>query len=267
MEILYFCTTWGQKKATWDEFFNKIAAAGYDGVETDLPPAAEMDEFLAGLEKYGLKYIGQHWETVTGNFNQHKQQYVQVLTKLADLQPLLINSHTGRDYFNTAQNSELIKLAAQVEEVTGVTIAHETHRGRFAYAAHVTAKCLDKLPGLRLTLDVSHWCAVAESLLEDQQAAVKKAIISTVHIHARVGYQQGPQVFNPADEASADALGFHLHCWDEVIKQSRQQKRQRLTITTEFGPAPYMPGNQPAIKQWEYNLYMLQLLKNRYNTN
>lgn len=267
MEILYFCTTWGQKKSTWDEFFKKAAACGYDGVETDVPPSYEMDEFLAGLGKYQLKYIGQHWETVTIDFEQHKLDYVQRLIKLADLHPLLINSHTGKDHFTWAQNCELIKLAAHVEALTGIKIIHETHRGRFAYAAHVTVGYLDALPDLSLALDISHWCAVAESLLQDQLSAVEKAVARVGHIHARVGFEQGPQVFDPADAASADALNFHLQCWDKVVNLYREQKREQLTITTEFGPAPYMPGKQHPDKQWDYNLYMLKLLKERYTTN
>lgn len=267
MEILYFCTTWGQKKSTWDEFFEKIAACGYDGVETDLPPVHEVDVFLAGLEKYKLKYIAQHWETVTIDFDAHKLQYVQTLIKLADLHPLFINSHTGKDHFSFKQNYELIKLASRVETLTDTPVVHETHRGRFAYAAHVTAGYLDVMPQLQLTLDVSHWCAVAESLLQDQAVAVEKAIACTAHIHARVGYEQGPQVYNPADEANGAALNFHLQCWDAVVEQHSRKSTKRLTITTEFGPAPYMPGKQPESKQWEYNLYMLKLLKDRYNTN
>jgi hypothetical protein len=117
---------------------------------------------------------------------------------------------------------------------------------------------------LQLTLDISHWCNVAESLLQDQGMAVQKAIARTAHIHARVGFEQGPQVFDPADTASVDALNFHLQCWDKIIDRYKQDKRGLLTITTEFGPSPYMPGRQPEDKQWEYNLYMLKLLKKRY---
>jgi sugar phosphate isomerase/epimerase len=267
MEILYFCTTWGQKKLTWDDFFEKIKATGYDGVETDLPPGHETDEFLAGLEKHQLKYIGQHWETVTVDFDQHKLEYTQRLIKLADLHPMFINSHTGKDHFSIEQNCELIKLAERVETLTEVPIIHETHRGRFAYAAHVTAKYLELMPELRLTLDISHWCTVAESLLQDQLPAVNQAIARTSHIHARIGFEQGPQVFDPADDDSVAALNFHLQCWDSVIEQHRQAGYSSLTITTEFGPLPYMPGRQAAAKQCEYNLYMLKLLKDRYNTN
>lgn len=266
MEIVYCCTTWGQKKSTWDEFFEMIAASGYNGVETDLPPARETADFLNGLEKYGLKYIAQHWETITGDFNVHKQDYVRRLHQLADLKPLFINSHTGKDHFSVAQNCELIELAAEIEGLTKVPVVHETHRGRFAYAAHATASYLDLLPNLRLTLDVSHWCNVAESLLHDQEKAVERAILHTGHIHARVGFEQGPQVFDPADAASAQALNFHLKCWDSVVEKYRGTPHKALTITTEFGPSPYMPGHQPEGKQWGYNLYMLKLLKNRYAT-
>ncbi|GAB4045994.1 sugar phosphate isomerase/epimerase family protein [Spirosoma litoris] len=264
MNVLFFCTTWGQKQSGWAEFFSKVVTAGYDGVETSLPSENETDEFVTGLQQHNLAFIGQHWETATSDFDAHIRSYEQVLGNLAAMRPLLINSHTGKDYFRFEQNRRLINLATTIEADSGVPITHETHRGRFAFAAHVTANYLHALPELKLTLDISHWCNVAESLLQDQQEAVNVAIAHTAHIHARIGFEQGPQVFDPTDEVSADALRFHLECWDKIIERQKQLGTKQMTITTEFGPSPYMPGRQPAENQWIYNVQMLRLLKERY---
>ncbi|GAB3795452.1 hypothetical protein GCM10028819_11530 [Spirosoma humi] len=264
MKILFFCTTWGQKQSGWTDFFRQVKAAGYDGVETGLPPEQEADEFVAGLERHSLAFIGQHWETATSDFDAHVRSYEQVLSKLAAMRPLLINSHTGKDYFRFEQNRRLINLAATIEADSGVPITHETHRGRFAFAAHVTADYIQAIPNLKLTLDISHWCTVAESLLQDQPEAVDVAIAHTAHIHARIGFEQGPQVFDPMDETSRDALNFHLQCWDKIIHQQKERGTTQMTITTEFGPSPYMPGRQPAVNQWAYNVQMLRLLNERY---
>ncbi|WP_235884611.1 sugar phosphate isomerase/epimerase family protein [Pedobacter hiemivivus] len=264
MRILYFCTTWGQKMNSWDEFFSGIISHGYQGVETDLPAEGEQNEFMEGLDKYGLKFIAQHWETTDVNLKSHQQEYEERLHKLAALKPLFINSHTGRDFFSWEQNCSLLDSAQKIEKETGVRIVHETHRSRFAYAAHVTAPFLNQRPELQLTLDVSHWCAVAESLLQDQPEAVNLAIKHTAHIHARVGFAQGPQVADPSLPEYAEALAFHLNCWDKVVEN---YKGDILTITPEFGPIPYMPHHLPQERQWQNNLYIMNLLKNRYQLN
>lgn len=260
MEILYFCTTWGQKKGNWNDFFNQIVSEGYHGVETDLPVDEETEEFMDGLDKYGLKFIAQHWETTDATIELHQQKYEERLRKLAVLKPLFINSHTGRDFFTDVQNCSLLDIAEKVTQDTGVRIVHETHRGRFSYAAHVTLAYLQKRPALQLTLDISHWCVVAESLLQDQSEAVEMAIKHTAHLHARVGFAEGPQVADPALPAYQEALSFHLTCWDRVIAN-----HETITITPEFGPLPYMPPNQPDDQQWQNNLYLMNLLKTRFS--
>lgn len=264
MSILYFCTTWGEKRGSWQEFFRRIASYGYQGIETDLPAEAERTEFMEGLDQYRLEFIAQHWETTDASIDLHRENYEKRLRELAALKPLFINSHTGRDFFNTVQNSSLLNVAAAVSQDTGINIVHETHRGRFAYAAHATRPYLEKFPALQLTLDVSHWCAVSESLLEDQQEALDLAIAHTTHIHARVGHAQAPQVADPSLPEYTEALAFHLKCWDKVVER---QQNKVLTITPEFGPVPYMPPNQPAIQQWQNNLYIMNLLKKRYQPN
>lgn len=264
MRILFFCTTWGQKKSGWNDFFAAIAAQGYQGVETGLPVEEERTEFMEGLDTYNLEFIAQHWETADAAIEPHRQKYEARLRELAALKPLFINSHTGKDFFSYAQNSSLLDIAERVTQDTGIEVVHETHRSRFAYAAHVTREYLHKRPALQLALDVSHWCAVAESLLQDQQEALELAIRHTAHIHARIGFEQGPQVADPSLPEYAEALDFHLRCWDRVVAN---HKNEVLTITPEFGPRPYMPPGQPEDRQWQNNLYIMNLLKNRYQLN
>jgi len=248
----------------WQDFFAGAVANGYQGVETDLPAEGERDEFMEGLDQYGLKFIAQHWETADADPQLHKANYEERLRSLSELKPLFINSHTGRDFFSHEQNCGVLDIAEKVTRDTGIKIVHETHRSRFAYAAHVTRQFLQERPELRLTLDVSHWCAVAESLLQDQPEAIDLAIKHTAHIHARVGFPQGPQVADPSILEYADALAFHLNCWDKVVEN---YKGEVLTITPEFGPVPYMPPNQSPDKQSQNNLYIMDLLKNRYQLN
>jgi sugar phosphate isomerase/epimerase len=181
---------------------------------------------------------------------------------------MLINSQTGKDYFTFEQNAKLIDVATALSVSSGISIYHETHRGKFSFAAHITADYLQRLPELFLTLDISHWVAVAETFLHDQQDAVDLAISRTRHLHARVGHTQGPQVDDPRAPEWQEALDMHLRCWDKVYSANRKAGCNLLTFTAEFGPSPYMSHlpftRQPVADQWGINAYMNHLLKNRY---
>ena len=177
MDTLFFCTRWGQASIPWDAFARKVKAAGYDGIETDLPATdKERNEVLNAIAANNLFLIAQHWETVTENFEQHLEEYKERIERLAAAEPLFINSQTGKDYYSFAQNEALLQVAETIAQQTGIPVYHETHRGKFSFAAHVTGSYLKQLPQLLLTLDISHWCAVAETLLHDQAAVVASPV-------------------------------------------------------------------------------------------
>jgi sugar phosphate isomerase/epimerase len=269
VKLLFFCTRWGQEDLPWTDFCEKVKNAGYDGVETTLPlNDQERALILAELEKFGLKLIAVQWDTGTSDFNEHIKEYELRLRSAASAKPLFITSHTGKDFFSFEQNEQLLKLAQRISIETGTKIIHETHRGKFSFAAHITKGYLEKLSWLKLTLDISHWFAVAESYLADQQEAVDLALTHTDHIHARIGYNQGPQVNDPRSPEWTDVVQKHLLLWDKVLDRHKNSGSPYFTFTTEFGPFPYMQlqpfTNVPVASQWEINVYMLKLLKTRY---
>ncbi len=91
---------------------------------------------------------------------------------------------------------------------------HETHRGKWSFATHITHQYLLNNPEIRITLDISHWFNVAETLLEDQPGAVELAIQHADHLHARIGFQEGAQVIDPRISANKELLDAHLSVWD-----------------------------------------------------
>jgi len=269
MKILFFCPRWGQEKLSWEAFLGQVKSAGYDGVESGLPADEnEKDQMMNGLEKHGLRFIAQHWETLEHDFDKHQQEFERRLYQLSAAKPQFINSQTGKDYYSFARNEQLINTAARISATSGIPVLHETHRGKFSFAAHVMQAYLERLPELRITLDISHWCAVAETFLHDQDTAVQTAILHSDHIHARIGHTQGPQVMDPRAPEYNEALNFHLRCWDKVIDLKRKEGSKFFTITPEFGAPPYLPlfpyTQQPMVSQWDINVFMMDLLKKRY---
>lgn len=270
MEIHFFCPRWGSEAIAWEDWLPKVKAADYDGIEwavannTDI---AVLDKVFRMAGNLQLPVILQHYETSDSDFPRHLDVYARWFEKIKGYPAVKINSQTGKDYFTVTQNTQLIELANSFGLANNIPVVHETHRGKFSFAAHVMRSYLEAIQDLRITLDASHWCAVAESYLDDQAAALQLAIERTDHIHARVGYPEGPQVSDPRVAEWLEALQKHLAWWDEVVSLKRQ-KSQPLTITTEFGPFPYMVNvprtGEPVANQWDVNLYMMKLLKERY---
>lgn len=261
MELKFIYPRWGSADVNWKTFLSKVKENGYSGVEIDLPiDKQKKTEILLMLKDFELEFVGQHWETNYANFDKHKEHFKRHLYNLAEATPLLVNSHTGMDFFTFAQNAELLEIAKTIEEETNVVITHETHRSRFAFAAHVCLKYLKEFPFLKLTSDLSHWCCVAETLLDNQEKAVLKAIDHTYHIHARVGSSQSPQVIDPRDPIYSEELNQFKKWWLLMIREAKIKKRNFISITTEYGPFPYslyQPNTKiPLMSQWEINQFV-----------
>jgi sugar phosphate isomerase/epimerase len=270
MKLLFFCPRWGQEHLPWDFFLSKVKQAGYDGVEAGLPlDENEKNKILKAIEDSGLRFIAQHYETKERDFAQHCSEYEIRIRNLASSKPLFINTQTGKDYYSFERNEQLISIARTISKETGVKIVHETHRGKFSFAAHVAQTYFEKIGDLRITLDISHWCNTAETFLDDQDEAVDLAISRTDHIHSRVGYPEGPQITDPRAPEWKEALDFHVQCWDKVIAIKQKENADYMSITSEFGAPPYLPllpyTKQPVVSQWDVNVFMMDLLRGRYS--
>lgn len=269
MEINFFIPRWGNRNLSWADFAMKAKDTGYTGVEANLPLLKEeQTEMFEQLEKHGLSWIGQHFETASSNFGEYCAEFEGRLNALALAKPLFINSQTGKDYFTFEENSKLIELAAKISVAAGITVLHETHRGKFSFCAAYTAQFLRKYPDLRITADFSHWCCVSESYLQDQKESLDLAISRADHFHSRVGFPGGPQVNNPAAPEWKEALDFHCEWWDAIVEHHCTLNTPTLTITCEFGPFPYMPqlpfSKDDVSDLWEANLFMKNFLGKRY---
>ena len=266
VQLKILATNWGFN-GTLSEFCQKAKDEGYDGVEIWLPKKKEqIDEFLNITNKLDLDYV-----LLTGSsgksFQQHLDSFQSMVERAIHFQPLAINCHAGKDYFSREQVHQIFNYSIQLSQKTAIPIYHETHRGRVLFAAHIAQKYLQQLPELLVTLDISHWCCVAESLLQDQEEAVDLALDHTGHIHARVGFEEGPQISEPRAPEFKKAVEAHFNWWDKVV-QKKAEKRQLLSITTEFGPPNYMWNlpytQQPLANLWEVNAYMMRLWRERY---
>jgi sugar phosphate isomerase/epimerase len=268
-QLKIMATNWGWE-GSMDAFCAVAKKEGYDGVELWWPnePKDQKELFIA-LEKHDLEigYLcGAGQKDASINLENFKKAINAATTQSAK-KPLYINCHSGRDFFTYEQNKAFIDHTTEVTAKTGIKICHETHRGRMLFAAHITRNFIEKNPALRLTLDISHWCNVHESLLEDQAETVALALERVEHLHARIGHQEGPQVNDPRASEWESAVKAHLNWWDKVMER-KMKEGEIMTILTEFGPPNYLQTlpytQQPVADQWAINVYMMKMLRKRY---
>lgn len=268
MRIKYFCSWWGLDHLGLESMLKKIKTAGFDGVEIGIPFNEKDKDYLKYLlKKYGLDIIAHQYQA-SGNFNEYKFSFKNSLENAAQFNPIFINSHTGRDFWTTEQNLEILDIAKRIESKYGISIIHETHRKHFLFST-LTANIFFKLEKeLKITADFSHWTCVSETLLEDQQEITNEAISRSEHIHARIGYEQGPQISDPR----AVEWEFHLitftNWWEKILNRFKNESREYLTITPEFGPIPYtwkLPYSYSPISNFfEINCWMKDYLKEKF---
>ena len=80
-----------------------------------------------------------------------------------------------------------------------------------------------------------------------------------------MGNSQSAQVNHPAAPENQFALVRHLGWWKQIVELRAKEDREQFTITTEFGPVPYMQTlpytRQPVASQWDLNVEMKNILK------
>jgi sugar phosphate isomerase/epimerase len=273
MDIKYICTYWGCENQTAKKFLSNVVSNGYDGVEINFPDNPDfISEFISELDlirttiNSDFIFIAQQ---VLSNKKETVNEYIERITVrlefLTKLKPNFINSHTGKDYYDFSDNCKIIELTENISRKYNVPIFHEIHRGRFSFHLKTLQRYLELFPKLSLVADFSHFCVVSESNLEDQKELLTKIYPKIKHLHARIGFEQSPQVNDPFAPEWKSYLDRYLTWWKEILECHNKRNGSQFTVTPEFGPFPYMPEEpytkKPLSNQWKTNLMMKNYLQ------
>lgn len=262
MKIRIFKSLWGMTEgASLEDKLRLIAEAGYDGVEFD-PPDVEPDRWKAMCAAHGLEYIAAIYSLTAEEFETN-------LRRAAAYGPVRINSQTGRDKYDFEAACAYFERSLAAERAVGVPVAHETHRHRMLYTPWATAKYLERFGELKLCADFSHWVVVTESRLADLDAMLAAASQRAIHVHARVGYEEGPQVPDPRAPEFAEYVELFESWWDRIVESARARGVSELSITPEYGPPNYLHTlpytREPVADLWEVCLWGAQRLRARWS--
>jgi sugar phosphate isomerase/epimerase len=264
MQLKLLKCDWGMEHlGDQRERLRKFAAAGYDGIEcamVQLDPA-EFGELCGEL---GLDYVAMM-------FCDDEDAFRAQLAPIQRRRPIVINCHPGRDRYDFARGLEFFRNVMEVAAgETDVPVVFETHRTRLLYSPWTTARYLEALPELRITADFSHFTTVAENALQlpGYSELMDAAIARADHIHARVGYEHGPQVPDPRLGKGLKWTERFEAWWDRIIEARRAEGRAFLTINPEFGPPTYQPidprTGEPLADIWEVCLWMTRRFRERW---
>lgn len=223
----------------WEDTFPKFAELGFTGIEAPLPAKDEARRFRKLLDQHGFAYIPQIFSGGT-DVAGHARSFAEQLRAAADWSPLLVNAHSGLDAWDDTDACRYFESALEAELARGVAVAHETHRGRILFNPWTTDRMLARFDTLRLCCDFSHWVCVAERLIDDQLEIIRRSAERCLHLHARVGYEQGPQVPDPRAPEYAPHLAAHERWWRIVWEAQERRGDKTTTLTPEFGPPGYL---------------------------
>jgi hypothetical protein len=266
VELLLFRTRWGAK-GTLTEFAAEAGSAGFDGIECPVPvTAGDQRELEKVLDRLHLVWIA---EIATGGgyvprrelgLDDHLADLFAKLDACAALGPVRVNCIGGLDAWSDAEMLRFFEAGMERAEKLGLDLCFETHRSRCLFNPWRCEKVVRELPEIGLTADLSHWCVVAERLMDTEMPTLQAIAGNVRHIHARIGYDQGPQVPHPAAPEYADALASHQRCWEVFWEAQRLAGSARTTMTPEFGPDGYLHElpftREPVADLWEINQWI-----------
>jgi sugar phosphate isomerase/epimerase len=274
MELKLFKTLWGETGNLPDTIAVCLHDE-FDGIEGQAPfRSTDRIEFRKRLSDAGLSYIaeictaGSYVPDRNASPLIHLESLHRGAERAMECNPIFLSVIAGCDAWTVAQSVDFFGDALEMLRQLGATAAFETHRSRSFFNPWITRDILGQLPDLKLTCDFSHWCVVCERLIDTEPDVLSLCAERALHVHARVGYDQGPQVPHPAAPEYRGALEAHERWWTQIWQNQIERGMTVSTMTPEFGPDGYLHclpfTATPVADLRQINHWMAQREKRRF---
>lgn len=284
MAAVLYRAAWGAVGQTpnfrWQnliEFTREMAAEGYQAVEFPLvyfdiqpEPKEEVEAaFREVMAETGIGFmpliatLPEKW----GDYDGHLSLFKAQIERSTEWGVTKAAVHTGADSMDDDTVVRYYTETTAIARAAGIEPYYETHRARPFFNPFRTVKLLERLPDIWLTADFAHWLPVVDRLPYDIMDLFAICAERTGHLHARVGYDKGPQVPDPSDPVWEKYLEVHETWWD-ICVESANKRGKTLAITPEYGPFPYlaqMPhSSQPIADVADVVAWARDRLRERY---
>ncbi len=268
MNLQRFKTLWGHT-GSLDQAIEQVYSEGFQGLETPVPGTPQEAEQLGqALTDNGLLWIqeicttGSYVPRRDATVEEHLVDFEHKIRSAAatGIKPLFVNVMGGCDAWTIDDSVRFFTEAQNIADKLNTPASFETHRGRSFFSPWNTTAILERVPHIDVTCDFSHWAVVCERLPHIEWDSIIRTARQARHIHARVGYDQGPQVPHPGAPEYAEALESHQQCWQAVWDAQAQRGLENTTMTPEFGTDGYLhllPYTQaPIADLWSLNCWI-----------
>ena len=269
MQLEIFKTLWGFNGASLDEAITQLLSADMQGLEGPAPAhLSQQKQMFELLLRNNISYIAEI--TTAGSYVPDRQATLQdhlnsLDTKLqhsSPLNPRFVTCLAGCDAWSESQSIDFFNQAIALANSYDLDISFETHRSRSLFNPWVTQRIVEQIPEIKLTVDFSHWCVVCERLMDTELDVIHAIANNVFHIHARIGYEQGPQVPDPRAPEYDYALRAHQSWWEIIWQSQINRGFNTSTMTPEFGPDGYLHeapfSCKPVADLWDLNQWMAQ---------
>lgn len=231
-----------------EEKVRRIAEAGYDGINGMLPEGKEAEQWHRLLDQYNLSYS-------VNAYPKTAEELDVFLSKAKSFGRVdFVNVQVMRPFLVGAQAVQLLGDMAQLSRSAGIPAYIETHRGTITQDLLRTVEYAERLPGLELTIDFSHYVLAGEmrTVSDEAEELLQTLLPRTKSIHARVSNGEQVQIDIPmlasvGEEGAAEGefehpmLKHFQRWWLGGMRSWRQSAKgdEVLPFVCELGPPPY----------------------------
>jgi sugar phosphate isomerase/epimerase len=279
---LKMCRSWWGAPTSLEAMVAQTVHAGFDGIEMTIPAdaatrarvrelfAREKLAFIAEVSTGLAEKPTYDWWVPEPHFavKDHLADLRRAVDLAGDVDALFVTTMCGYDAWSFQQNLDFFGAGVELSARTGVTISFETHRCRSLFNPWVTRDVIAQIPAMKLTCDFSHWCVVAERLIDTETEIIRRCAARAHHVHCRVGYAQHAQVPDPSAPEYRPAVEAHERWWDLIWASQRERGMDVVTMTSEFGPDGYMQQlphtRQPVADLWGVTCWQAKRQRERF---
>ncbi|WP_282935923.1 TIM barrel protein [Paenibacillus sp. RC67] len=229
----------GDRQSAWSQEakLQRIAEAGFAGVNAFIPEPAQAKEWRRLLEQYGL----------TLSVNAYPKSAVDMTEFIEKLRAYdgavqYVNAQVMTPFIVDTSAEKLLHDIARLAEDARIHVFIETHRGTITQDLLRTVEYVNSLPSLRLTIDFSHYVVAGEmrTISDEAEALLQTLLTRTSCIHARVSNGEQVQV-NVGEQGEHPMLSHFERWWESGMRHWLAQASlgDHFPFVCELGPPPY----------------------------
>ncbi len=242
---------------TYVEKFDKVKAAGFEGIECWLSDEEESQR-KSEIDRAGLRLtLGHHPHSL--------EDVRKVVNQAKRLEADFIFAQPLNPFFPLSEAAAFCKEARNIANGEGLAYWIETHRNNIPESLNQALQLIDLYPDIRFTGDFSHFIVVSEFYGLEYERAIDRmmpVLERTSHLHGRIS--NGEQVQVDVGDGSGDTAQFFVRIWAAVMREWRKGAGSGdvFPFATELGPPRYaitLPNGEEFSNRWDQSLIMKKL--------